>query len=107
MKYLLRKEIALFFSSAMGYVIVAVWLLAVSLMLWVFGGDYNIPDSGYASLRPFFSLAPILPLLFVPAVTMRSFAEEKRLGTMELLLFRPIRLSTIVLSKFLSAFLLM
>ena len=107
MKYLLRKEIALFFSSAMGYVIVAVWLLAVSLMLWVFGGDYNIPDSGYASLRPFFSLAPILLLLFVPAVTMRSFAEEKRLGTMELLLFRPIRLSTIVLSKFLSAFLLM
>jgi hypothetical protein len=58
MKYLLRKEIALFFSSAMGYVIVAVWLLAVSLMLWVFGGDYNIPDSGYASLRPFFTVRP-------------------------------------------------
>lgn len=104
MKYLLRKEWLLFFSSAMGYVLIAVWLLAVSLMLWVFGGTYNIPDSGYASLRPFFSLAPILLLLLVPALTMRSCAEEKRTGTWELLLFRPLRLSTIITAKFLSAF---
>lgn len=107
MKYLLRKEVALFFSSAIGYVIIAVWLLAASSMLWVFGGDYNIADNGYATLRPFFSLAPMLLILFVPAVTMRTFAEEKRQGTLELLLSRPLHLSAVVLAKFLAAVVLM
>lgn len=107
MKYFLRKEIILFFSSVMGYVTLGVWLLFTSLMLWVFAGDYNLMEGGYATLRPFFSLTPVLLLLFVPAVTMRSFAEEKRLGTMELLLFRPVQLFTIVFSKFLSSFLIM
>jgi hypothetical protein len=54
MKYLIRKEIAGFFSSAMGYVILLVWFLAASLMLWFFDGEYNLPDGGYATLRPFF-----------------------------------------------------
>lgn len=107
MKYLIRKEIAGFFSSAMGYVILFVWLLAVSLMLWFFAGEYNLPDGGYATLRPFFSLAPVLFLLLVPATTMRMFAEEKRMGTLELLFSRPIKISTIVISKFWSAWLLM
>jgi len=57
MKYLIRKEIAGFFSSAMGYVILLVWFLAASLMLWFFNGEYNLPDGGYATLRPFFSLS--------------------------------------------------
>jgi len=107
MKYLIRKEIAGFFSSAMGYVILFVWLLAVSFMLWFFAGEYNLPDGGYATLRPFFSLAPILFLLLVPATTMRMFAEEKRMGTLELLFSRPLKISTIVMSKFWSAWLLM
>lgn len=107
MKYLIRKEIAGFFSSAMGYVILFVWLLAVSLMLWFFAGEYNLPDGGYATLRPLFSLAPILFLLLVPATTMRMFAEEKRMGTLELLFSRPLKISTIVMSKFWSAWLLM
>lgn len=107
MKYLLRKEISLFFSSPMGYVIISVWLLAVSCMLWIFPGEYNIPDSGYATLYPFFSLAPVLFLFLVPAVTMRTFAEEKRMGTLELLIFRPVKLSKIVLSKYFSACLVM
>lgn len=107
MKYLLRKELILFFSSAMGYVIIALWLLANSLMLWVFDGGYNIPAGGYATLRPFFSLSPVLLLFFVPAVTMKLFAEEKRSGTMELLLFRPVHLSTVVLAKYLSVCILM
>ena len=107
MKYLIRKEIAGFFSSAMGYVILLVWFLAASLMLWFFNGEYNLPDGGYATLRPFFSLSPILFLLLVPATTMRMFAEENRMGTLELLFSRPIKISTIVLSKFWSAWLLM
>ncbi|BEG98233.1 ABC transporter permease subunit [Bacteroides sedimenti] len=107
MKYLIRKEIAGFFSSSMGYVILFVWLLAVSLMLWFFAGEYNLLDGGFATLRPFFSLAPVLFLLLVPSVTMRMFAEEKRMGTLELLFSRPIKISTIVVSKFWSAWLLM
>lgn len=107
MKYLIRKEIAGFFSSAMGYVILFVWLLAASLMLWFFAGEYNLLDGGYATLRPLFSLAPILFLLLVPATTMRMFAEEKRMGTLELLFSRPLKISTIVMSKFWSAWLLM
>lgn len=107
MKYLIRKEINLFFSSSMGYVIVAVWLLAASLMLWVFAGEYNIADRGYATLRPFFSLAPVLFLFLIPAVTMKLFAEEKRMGTLELLFFRPVGTLKIVFAKYISACLLM
>lgn len=103
MKYLLRKEIVLFFSSAIGYVIIFAWLLITSLMLWVFGGDYNIPDGGYATLRSFFSLTPALLVVFIPAITMRLFAEERRSGTLELLLFRPVSLWKIVLAKYISA----
>lgn len=107
MKYLIRKEIALFFTSPMGGVILFVWLLATSLLIWVFPGEYNIPGGGYATLRPFFSLAPVLFLFLVPAVSMRMFAEEKRSGTLELLLFRPLRLRTVVLANYFSVCLVM
>lgn len=107
MKYLIGKEIDLFFRSVTGYLIIAVWLLATSLMLWVFKGSYNLPGSGYASLYPFFSLVPVLFLFLVPAVCMRLVAEEKRTGTFELLRFRPWRLSSLLLGKYISACLLM
>lgn len=107
MKYLIRKEISLFFSSAMGCTIVAVWLLATSLMVWVFPGEYNIADGGYASLRPLFSLAPILFLFLVPAASMRVFAEEKRSGTLELLLFRPLYTQVIVMGKYFAVWIMM
>ena len=106
MNSLLKKEIANFFGSLTGYVVVFVFLLATSLFLWVFPGNYNIPDSGYASLDGLFSLAPWVYLFLVPAVTMRLFAEEKRLGTMEVLLTRPISVFQIVLAKFLAGLLL-
>ncbi len=107
MKYLIGKEISLFFRSITGYLIIAVWLLATSLMLWVFKGSYNLPASGYASLYPFFSLAPVLFLFLVPAVCMRLVSDEKRMGTFELLRFRPLKLSTLLLGKYISACLLM
>lgn len=103
---LLKKEITSFFGSLTGYVVVFVFLLATSLFLWVFPGNYNIPDSGYASLDGLFSLAPWVYLFLVPAVTMRLFAEEKRLGTMEVLLTRPLSVMQIVLAKFLAGLLL-
>jgi ABC-2 type transport system permease protein len=103
---LLKKEIASFFGSLTGYVVVFVFLLTNSLFLWVFPGNYNIPDAGYASLDGLFSLAPWVYLFLVPAVTMRLFAEEKRLGTMEVLLTRPLSVFRIVFAKFLAGLLL-
>jgi len=100
MKSILRTDLVIFFNSAMGYVIISVWLLALSSLLWIFPGSYNLPDGGYATLLPFFSITPFLLLLFVPAVTMRLFTEEKRLGTLELLLSRPVSFYSIVLSKY-------
>lgn len=99
---LLKKEISSFFGSLTGYVVLFVFLLATSLFLWVFPGNYNIPENGYASLDGLFSLAPWVYLFLIPAISMRMFAEEKRMGTMEVLLTRPISPLRIVLAKFLS-----
>ncbi len=103
---LLKKEITSFFGSLTGYVVVFVFLLGTSLFLWVFPGNYNIPDNGYASLDGLFELAPWVYLFLVPAITMRLFAEEKRQGTMELLLTRPLSVFQIVFAKFLAGLLL-
>lgn len=103
---LLKKEITSFFGSLTGYVVVFVFLLATSLFLWVFPGNYNIPDGGYASLDGLFALAPWVYLFLIPAITMRLFAEEKRMGTMEVLLTRPLSAVQIVLAKFLAGLLL-
>lgn len=107
MKYLIKKELVFFFSSAIGYVIIFVWLFTLSLLLWFFSGEYNLLDGGYATLRPFFSLAPMLFILIIPSVTMRSFAEERRMGTLELLFSRPLSVTSVMLSKFRASFLLM
>ncbi|HET6558943.1 MAG TPA: gliding motility-associated ABC transporter substrate-binding protein GldG [Prolixibacteraceae bacterium] len=103
---LLKKEITSFFGSLTGYIVVFVFLLATGLFLWVFPGNYNIPEGGYASLDGLFSLAPWVYLFLVPAITMRLFAEEKRLGTMEVLLTRPLSVFRIVLAKYLAGLLL-
>ncbi len=106
MRALLAKEIAEFFSTVTGYVVVTVFLLANSLFLWIFPGDTNVLDSGYASLDTFFMMAPWIFLFLVPAVTMRSFAEEGRSGTLELLFTRPLTDLQIVLGKYLAGVML-
>ncbi|MDR0982578.1 MAG: gliding motility-associated ABC transporter substrate-binding protein GldG [Culturomica sp.] len=106
MRELIKKELKLFFTSLSGYVILATFLFATGLFLWVVPGVYNIPESGMADLQPFFSLAPVLYLFLVPALCMRLFAEERRAGTLELLLTRPIALWKIIAAKYLSGLLL-
>ena len=101
MRALVLKEIRSFFSSLMGYTVVAVFLLFTGLFLWIFPGAWNILDSGMASMASFFALAPWILMFLVPAVTMRSFAEEQRQGTLELLLTRPLSEGQVVLAKFL------
>ena len=76
------------------------------LFLWVFDGDYNLLNSGFADLTPFFTLAPWILIFLIPAVTMRSFSDEKKQGTLELLLTKPISIWEIVLGKFCGSFLL-
>ena len=103
MRYLLKKEIQGFFSSLTGYLVIAVFLCVTGLCLWVFPGVLNIPESGYASLDSLFYIAPWVFLFLAPAVTMRSFAEEIKTGTIELLLTKPVSEWQIVTAKFLAA----
>jgi ABC-2 type transport system permease protein len=103
---LLIKEIKIFFGSLTGYLAIVVFLLLSSLFLWVFPGNYNIPDNGYATLEGFFSLAPVLYLFLIPAITMRFFSEEKRIGTLELLLVRPLSDFSLISAKFLAGLVL-
>jgi len=99
---LLRKEVAAFFSSITGALVVSVFLLTTGLFLWVIPGEMNILFGGYATLESLFYLAPWVYLFLVPAVTMRLFADEKKAGTLELLLTRPISEMKIVWAKYLA-----
>ena len=107
MKAILFKEFRSFFGSPIGYLVIAIFLLLCGLFLWVFEGNYNILNSGFADINPFFTIAPWIMLFLIPAVTMRSFSDEKKQGTMELLLTKPLSLWEIVNGKFLGAFLLL
>ncbi len=106
MKAILFREIKSFFGSPIGYLVIAIFLLINGLFLWVFDGDYNILNSGFADLSPFFTLAPWVLIFLIPAVTMRSFSDEKKQGTLELLLTKPLSLWQIVNGKFLGALIL-
>ena len=96
-----QKEINAFFSSLTAYIVMAVFLTAVGLLMWVFP-DTNIINYLYSELISFFSLTPFLLLFLVPYVTMRSLAEEFRNGTIELLLTKPLSNWNLVLGKFLA-----
>ncbi|MCO5723354.1 gliding motility-associated ABC transporter permease subunit GldF [Robiginitalea marina] len=98
-----RKEIASFFTSPVGYLVMGLFLVLTGLFLWVFRGPFNIFDHGFANLGLFFLLAPWIFLLLIPALTMRSFAEERKLGTLELLLSKPLPVALLVLGKYLGA----
>lgn len=103
---LLRKEIFDFLSSLIGYLVIAVFLVAVSLFMWVFPIELNVLNSGYANLDALFVLGPWVFLFLCPAITMRLFAEENRTGTIELLLTKPLSDWQIILSKFLAGWVL-
>jgi len=99
---LLKKEIGSFLSSLIGYVAVGVFLLINGLFLWIFPLEYNLLDYGYANLDGLFMLAPFVFLFLIPAITMRSFADERKIGTIEMLLTKPLSDLQIILAKFLA-----
>src|SRR4030042_1123344 len=98
-----RKEITGFFSSLTGYIVIIVFLIVNSLFMWVFPGEWNILESGYAGLDTLFFLSPWVFLFLVPAVTMRMIAEEKRLGTIELIYSKPVTERGIIWGKYLAS----
>lgn len=100
---LVRKEINSFLSSVIGYVAIIVFLLLTGLFMWGFEGSLNVLDQGYANLDTLFYVAPWVFMFLVPAVTMRSFSEEKRTGTIELLFTRPLTDLQIIGAKYAGA----
>lgn len=97
---LYKKEISIFFSTIIGYLIIGLFLLISSLILWHDISEINILDNAYASMDSFFSIAPLIFLLFIPSVSMSVFSEEFNTGTIETLITKPISSFEIVTAKF-------
>jgi len=100
MRALYFKEIKSFLSSTIGYVFILIYLIASGIMHWIASTEANLLEGTEADLIPFFNSSPIIFLILIPAITMRSIAEERRTGTMELLFTRPISDLKILLAKY-------
>ena len=99
------KEIKTVFDDVIGFVAIGLFLIINTLFLWVISSSFNIIQSGFADLTLFFELAPWLLLIVIPALSMRSFSEEIKTGTLELLLSKPVSIGSIVWGKFFAIFL--
>lgn len=101
------KEIRSFLSSLIGYVAIGVFITLIGIFMWMIPSDSagtNVLENGFANIDPLFVLAPWVYLFLIPAITMRSFSEEKKTGTIELLLTRPLTDLQIVLAKYFAGF---
>jgi ABC-2 type transport system permease protein len=108
MLVILQKEIRSFFSSLIAYIVVGAFLIAMGMMVWVLDiGGLTILNYGYADLNKFFMVSPFIFMFLIPAITMRSFAEEKKTGTIELLFTRPLTDWNIILGKYFAACILL
>lgn len=99
------KEINAYLNSLIAYIVIAVFLTGIGLLMWVFP-ETSILQYGYADMYTLFSLSPYVFMFLIPAITMRSFAEEKKSGTMELLLTQPISDLQLILGKLLASWLI-
>lgn len=103
MKAIYFKELRSYFSSITGYLVISIFLLITSLFLFVFNGEFNLLDYGFADLSPFFLLAPWLFIFLIPAITMRSFTTERHLGTLEIMVTRPVSFYQLIAGKYFAA----
>ncbi|MFT5762163.1 MAG: ABC-2 type transport system permease protein [Polaribacter sp.] len=103
---ILKKEFNSFFASPIAYLVIGVFLLTNGLFLFIFNDDFNILNAGFADVTPFFYLAPWIFLFLIPAITMKSFADEFSTGTIELLKTKPVSDWQIVLGKYTASLLL-
>jgi len=106
MLQIFKKEFSGFLHSLIAYIVIGVFLVGVGLPVWVFP-ETSVLDSGYADLSVLFSLAPYVFMFLIPAITMRSFAEEKKMGTLEFLFTKPLTDWQIIFGKYFAAFVLM
>ncbi len=97
---LFKKEINVFLNSLIGYIAIVVFLFTIGLFMWILPTDSNILDNGFANIDALFVTAPWVFLFLIPAITMRTFADEKKGGTIELLLTRPLTDLQIILAKY-------
>ncbi len=102
---ILAKELNSFFSSLVGYVVIIIFLTGVGLFMWVFP-ETEVLNYGFATMETLFSMTPFVYLFLIPAITMRTFAEERKAGTMELLLTRPLTDLQLILGKYLASWVL-
>jgi ABC-2 type transport system permease protein len=100
MKALYLKEIRSFLSSVIGYVFILIFLITSGLFHWVISYNTNLLEGSESDLIPFFNLSPTIFLILIPAITMRSIAEERKNGTIELLFTRPISDLNVLLAKY-------
>jgi ABC-2 type transport system permease protein len=107
MRALYFKEIKSFLSSIIGYIFILIYLIASGLFHWIISTNTNLLQGSEADLIPFFNLSPVIFLILIPAITMRSIAEERRTGTIELLFTRPISDFQILMAKYLAGVTLM
>lgn len=96
------KEIGQYFYSLIAYIVISVFLISMGLILWVFP-ETSVLDYGYAEMDSFFNLSPYILMFLIPAITMRSFSEEYKTGTIELLYTRPYTDWSIIMGKYLSS----
>jgi ABC-2 type transport system permease protein len=99
------KELNGYLNSLIAYIVIVLFLIFTGLILWVFP-DSNILDYGYAEMGSFFNLTPFILVILVPAITMRSFSEEYKTGTIEFLMTKPVNTLNIALGKFFGAWLI-
>ncbi len=105
MASIFKKEFNGYLNSLIAYIVIVLFLILTALVLWVFP-DSNVLDYGFAEMNSFFSLTPFVLLILIPAITMRSFAEEFKTGTMEFLLTKPVSLYALIGGKFFASWLL-
>jgi ABC-2 type transport system permease protein len=105
MIHVLSKEFNSFLNSLIAYIVIGVFLTAIGLLMWVFP-ETSVLEYGYADMETLFSLGPYVFIFLIPAITMRSFAEESKGGTLELLLTKPLSDWDVILGKFLACFFL-
>lgn len=103
MSAIFRKEFYGFLNSLIAYLVIGVFLTGTGLLMWVFP-ETSVLDYGYADMESLFSMGPYVFMFLIPAITMKSFAEERKLGTVELLLTKPVTDGQVVLGKFFASF---
>jgi len=103
--HIFKKEFTSFLNSLIAYIVIAVFLTGIGLLMWVFP-ETSVLDYGFADMDTLFSMGPFVFIFLVPAITMKSFAEEKKMGTLEILFTKPLTDWDIVMGKFLAGFLL-